>query len=105
MSLEQLGMISVLTDLSFSLEKGEDDGLFEGSLFPFAFDPSGTEERLVDFDLPGQGRLFFTILGNPFSETFKKTVHCIAVESRQNGDLGGIQIEGKEPDQLPDFGL
>ncbi len=53
-------------DLPISLEKAKHDGLSERSPASFPFDPSGTEEGLVDFDLPGQGGLFFTELGYSF---------------------------------------
>ena len=92
-------------DLSVSLEQAEDDGLPERSPAPFPLDPPGTEERLVDFDLSGQGRLFFTVLGDPFPKGLQEPVHRIAVQPCQNSDLGGIQVEGKKPDQLPEFGL
>ncbi len=57
-------------DLSVSLEQAEDDGFSERSAASFPFDPSGSEEGFVHFDLPGQGRLLFTVLGDPFPEAF-----------------------------------
>lgn len=72
---------------------------------PFPLDPPRTEEGFIDLDLSGQGRLFFTVLGNPFPESLQESVHRVAVQPRYYGDLGGVQVEGKEPDQLPEFGL
>lgn len=57
-------------DFSVPFEKAKNNGLSKSSSTPFSFGPSGPEERFIHFDLSGQGRLRFTVLGNPFPKSF-----------------------------------
>ena len=63
------------------------------------------EERLVDFDLPGERELLLGVLGQSFADRLQETIHSLAVQVGQFGNLGGLQIERVELHQLAEYGL
>ena len=76
--------------------------------------PSGREQagdssssipinRDIDFDFSFKGRFHLTKLGNASAHGNEIPVDCIAIEMGKFSNLNGIQIQGKQLDQLPEF--
>jgi len=70
-----------------------------------AFDSSRAEVALVNLDLPQDRRLLLAELGHPPAKSHEVAVYGVPVETGDLGDLGSVQINGKELDQLTEFGL
>ena len=92
-------------DLPVPLEDPEDDRLPAGAAASLAADAAGAEVRLIGFDLATEWRLALAVLRNSPAQGFEITVHGHATHSGDLGDFGGLQIDGKEPQQLAEFPL
>jgi len=92
-------------DLAVALEDAEDDRLARSTASSLPLDVSCTEERFIDFDLPGERELLLGMFSQSFADRLQETVHGVAVQVGQLGDLCGLQIEREELRQLSEFGL
>src|SRR5512141_423722 len=92
-------------DLAIALEDAEDDRLARSAAPAFPLDVPGPEERFIDFDLPRERGLSLGMFGQSFTDRLQETIHGVAVQVGQLGDLGGLQFEGEELHQLSEFGL
>lgn len=77
-------------DLAVALEDAEDDRLARSTASSLPLNVACTEERLIDFDLPGERELLLGVLGQSFADRLQKTIHGVAVQVGQFGDLGGL---------------
>ena len=92
-------------DAAAPLEDAKDRGFAIGTTTPFAFDALGTKVGFIDLDLSLNRRALFTKFGDPLSDSMQVTVDRVAIQPGQNGYSMSVQIEGKVPHQLPEFGL
>jgi len=92
-------------DLAVALEDAEDDRLARSAAPALPLDVACPEERFIDFDLSRKRGLLLGMLGQPFADRPKETIHGVAVQVGQLGDLGGLQTEREELHQLSKFGL
>jgi len=92
-------------DLAIALEDAEDDRLARSATSALPLDVACPEERFIDFDLPRERGLLLGMLGQSFADCLQETIHGVAVQIDQLGDLGGLQIEREELHQLSKFGL
>ena len=105
----QRGFAAVRDDFcinrAIAFEDTEDGCFAERPAPSLALDAPGTEVGFVDFDLTGKRRLGLAIFCDTDANASQITVDCIPVEASDRGDLSGIQIERKEPDNLPELVL
>ena len=103
----QRGFAAVRDDFcihrAIAFEDPEDGCFAERPAPSLAFDTPGAEVGFVDFDLTGKRRLGLAIFCNTYTNASQIAVNCISVEASDRGDLSGIQIERKEPDNLPEL--
>jgi len=87
------------------LEDAKDRGFAIGASAPFAFDAPGAEVRFVDLDLSLNRRGLLTERGDPFPDQLHIAVDGVSVQTRQRRNFMSVQVEGKVPHKLPEFGL
>lgn len=83
-------------DLAIALKDAEDDRLARSATPALPLDVSCSEEQFIDFDLPRERGLLLGMLGQSFADRLQETIHGVAVQVGQLGDLGGLQIEREE---------
>jgi len=81
---------NLCVDLAVALEDAEDDRLARSATSALPLDVACPEERFIDFDLPCKRGLLLGMLGQSFADRLQETVHCVAIQVGQLGDLGGL---------------
>ena len=101
----QRGFTAVRDDFcvnrAIAFEDPEDGCFAERPAPSLALDAPGAEVGFVDFDLTGKRRLGLAIFCNSDANASQIAVDCIPVKTSDRRDLSGIQIERKQPDNLP----
>lgn len=92
-------------DGASSSEDAKDRCFAIGASTPFAFDALGAKVGFIDLDLSLEGRALFTKLGNPLPDPMQVAVDRVSIQPGEDGHFMSVQIEGKVPHQLPEFGL
>ena len=90
-------------DAVTAFEHAEDDGLVPGAASTFTPDPSWAEVGFIDFYFPPEGALGFTVLGDAASQLEVDIVDASYGKARQLGRIGGGQVHGKDPQQMPEY--
>lgn len=88
-------------DTAVAFENAEDGRFAKGPASSLALDAAGAEVRFIHLDLTRERRLGLAIFSDTFTDASQITINGIAVQSRQGSDLCGVQIECKQPDNLP----
>jgi hypothetical protein len=70
-----------------------------------AFVAPRSEIRLVDFDVSRKWALILAVIGHSRADGDYVGVDCVAAHAGQYGDLGGVQIQTKELENLSEFSL
>lgn len=92
-------------DMTVAFEDSEHDCFATSSPTTFAAHPLGTEVGFIDFDLPQVGRLPLTLLEDSLANLQVDVVDTPHGQASESRGVGGCQIHGKTPDELPEFGL
>lgn len=92
-------------DLALALEDAKDNGFAACATTSEPFDSARPEVAFINFDFSENGGLALAVLGDSLAQGHEIPVHGISVQASHQGDLGGIQIKGKELQELPEFGL
>ena len=92
-------------DTTLPFNETKHDGFSISTSTTFAFDPAGTKEGFVHFDLAGHRRFKFAMLGNALTNRLEIAVHGVPVKFTELSNLGGIQISREIANQLTKFGL
>jgi hypothetical protein len=69
------------------------------------FGPPSSEVGLADFNVTGKRGLVLAVFGNSSADGHKVGVDCVATQTGQFSDLGNVQIQAKELENLPELGL
>ena len=88
-------------DAAVAFENAEDGRFAKGPASSLALDAAGAEVRFIHLDRTRERRLGLAIFSDTFTDASQITINGIAVQSRQGSDLCGVQIECKQPDNLP----
>lgn len=92
-------------DLALALEYAEGNGFTTCATTAEPFDSSRPKVTFINFDFYENWGLSLAELGDSLTQGHEIPVHGISVQTTQKGDLGGIQIKGKEFQELSEFGL
>ena len=92
-------------DLALALEDAKDNGFTACAAASEALDSSRPEVAFINFDFSENWGLSLAVLSDSLAQGHEIPVHGISVQASHQGDLGGIQIKGKELQELPEFGL
>jgi len=92
-------------DRSIALENTKHSRFTVSAASSLTFDAPGTEVGLIDFNLTRERRLKLAIFSNAFTDAAQIPVDGIAVVTREFSDLSGVQIQRKQPDNMPKLGL
>lgn len=90
---------------AIALEDAKDGSFAKRATSAFALDAPGTEIGFVHFDLARKRRLTFTIVRNAFANASQVTVDGVAVKACDCSDLSSIQVERKQPNDMPELVL
>ena len=92
-------------DAPAPLKNAEDHGLAARAAAPLAADATTTEVRFIDLDGPPHRRMRFTLLRHADAKRVKEPIDRAATDVRELRDFGRLEVERKEADDLPKFGL
>lgn len=92
-------------DFSITLVDAEYDRFATSTSSANAFGPPSSEVGLVDFDVSGKRGLVLAVFGDSSADGHKVGVDCVATQAGQFGDLGCVQIQAKELENLSEFSL
>lgn len=92
-------------DPTVAFEDSEDDCFATCSATTFTTHPLGAEVRLIDFDLSQVRGLPLTLLKDSLANLQVDVVDSSHGQADESRGIGGRQIHGEAPDELPEFGL
>ena len=105
----QGGTAAIRHDLSidpaFPLENPEDNGLCTRTSAAKTFDSPWPEIAFINLNFASDRGFMLANLNDSLTNRHEVAVHGIPVQPRDRSDLGGVQINGKELNQLPELGL
>ena len=92
-------------NLALALENAKDNGFTARATTSESFDTARSEGAFVNFDFSENWSLSLAVLSDSLAQGHEIPAHGISVQASHQGDLGGIQIKGKELQELPEFCL
>ena len=92
-------------DLALALEDAKNNGFTACATTSEPFDSTRPEVAFINFDFSENWGLSLAVLSDSLAHSHEIPIHGISVQASHQGDLGGIQIKGKELQELPEFGL
>ncbi len=92
-------------DFSIALVDAKHDRFAPSTTSANTFGPPSSEVGLVDFDMTGERGLVLAVFGDSSADGHKMGVDCVATQTGQFGDLGGVQIQAKELENLSELSL
>jgi hypothetical protein len=92
-------------DFSIALVDAKHDRFAPSTTSANTFGPPSSEVGLVDFDVSGKRRLVLAVFSDSSADGHKVGVDCVATQTGQFGDLGCVQIQAKELENLSEYSL
>jgi hypothetical protein len=92
-------------DPAFPLENPEDNGCFASTSAAKTFDSPWPEVAFINLNFASDRRFMLANLNDSLTNRHEVAVHGIPVQPRDRSDLGGVQINDKELNQLSELGL
>ena len=90
---------------ALAFKDAEHDGLAAGATPAFTADPAAAEIGFVDFHGAVDWGMEFAFLRHAKAEGVKESIDRSATDVRELRHFGGFEVERKEADDLPKFGL
>lgn len=90
-------------DFPVTFENAKDDSFAVRAAPSLAFDSACSEERFINFNLAGEGRYSFAKTSHLYPDSLQIFVDCVPTQASDFCYLGGLQINGKIPHNLPEL--